>query len=187
MRHSISKKLRFEVFERDWFICQYCWRTPTEHNVVLEIDHSISVKDWWTNDIENLITSCFDCNRWKSKKSVVLWKFDNIKNLEDQQKFIKNRLEQVKYIKKLKDKIRKINKTIEDQKYMFINELLFWFSDELIRQMNIRIKTQHTKYSINLDILQDCLEITINKFNEYEEFYIKDFIKYFYWVLRNLI
>jgi hypothetical protein len=53
--------------------------------------------------------------------------------------------------------------------------------------MNVRIKTQHTKYNIDLDILQDWLEITLNKFSEYKEFYINDFVKYFYWVLRNLL
>jgi hypothetical protein len=186
-RHSISKRTRFSIFERDWFTCQYCGRTPTEHNVVLEIDHSISVKDWWENDIENLITSCFDCNRWKSKKSVVLWKFDNIKDLQDEEKFVKDRLEQIKYIKKIKEKIRKLNKKIEEDKYWFVNDILYRYSDELKRQMNVRIKTQHTKYNIDLDILQDWLEITLNKFSEYKEFYINDFVKYFYWVLRNLL
>lgn len=36
-RKSISKKLRFEVFKRDSFICQYCgWKVQ---DVVLYIDH----------------------------------------------------------------------------------------------------------------------------------------------------
>lgn len=61
---SISKKLRFEVFKRDGFTCQYCGKTPPE--VTLEIDHIQPKSKEGTDDIDNLITSCFDCNRGKS-------------------------------------------------------------------------------------------------------------------------
>jgi 5-methylcytosine-specific restriction endonuclease McrA len=36
---AISKKLRFEVFKRDNFTCQYCGRETPE--VILEADHVI--------------------------------------------------------------------------------------------------------------------------------------------------
>ena len=36
-RKSLSKKIRFEVFKRDKFTCQYCGKTAP--NVVLEVDH----------------------------------------------------------------------------------------------------------------------------------------------------
>ena len=67
-RKVISKKLRFDVFKRDGFTCQYCGRTPPE--VILEIDHIIPVSKKGTNDINNLITACFDCNRGKKDKSL---------------------------------------------------------------------------------------------------------------------
>jgi hypothetical protein len=63
-RKTISKKLRFEVFKRDNFTCQYCSAKPP--NVPLEIDHIIPVCKKGTNHIDNLITACFDCNRGKS-------------------------------------------------------------------------------------------------------------------------
>jgi hypothetical protein len=62
-RKPISKKLRFEVFKRDGFVCQYCGAHPPD--VLLEIDHIISVKDGGGGDEGNLFTSCFDCNRGK--------------------------------------------------------------------------------------------------------------------------
>lgn len=62
-RKSISKKLRFEIFKRDSFKCQYCGNSAP--NVVLEIDHIDPVSKGGKNDILNLITSCFDCNRGK--------------------------------------------------------------------------------------------------------------------------
>lgn len=60
---AVSKKRRFEVFKRDGFTCQYCGSTPPR--VVLECDHVIPVCEWGTDDEENLVTSCFDCNRGK--------------------------------------------------------------------------------------------------------------------------
>lgn len=62
-RKNISKKLRFDVFKRDEFICQYCGHTPPR--VVLEVDHILPVCEGGENDEDNLITACFDCNRGK--------------------------------------------------------------------------------------------------------------------------
>jgi len=63
-RKSISKKIRFEVFKRDSFTCQYCSAKPPK--VPLELDHLIPVCKGGKNNIDNLITACFDCNRGKS-------------------------------------------------------------------------------------------------------------------------
>lgn len=65
-RKAISKKLRFEVFKRDFFKCQYCGAIPP--NVVLEIDHLTPVVEGGKNNIDNLITACFECNRGKGKR-----------------------------------------------------------------------------------------------------------------------
>lgn len=63
-RKSLSKKLRFTVFARDGFQCQYCGRTPPV--VVLEPDHVVPVSAGGPDTEENLITACFDCNRGKA-------------------------------------------------------------------------------------------------------------------------
>jgi hypothetical protein len=64
-RKNISKKMRFEVFKRDSFICQYCGRSAP--NVILEVDHIKPVAEGGKNTVMNLITSCRDCNRGKGK------------------------------------------------------------------------------------------------------------------------
>lgn len=69
----ISKKIRFELFKRDSFRCQYCGKTPPE--VTLEIDHIQPSSKNGSDDINNLITSCFDCNR--GKKDIVLERIPN--------------------------------------------------------------------------------------------------------------
>lgn len=63
-RKSISKKLRFEIFKRDGFVCQYCGAHPPE--TILEPDHINPVVNGGGNDMDNLVTSCFDCNRGKA-------------------------------------------------------------------------------------------------------------------------
>jgi len=65
-RKSISKRLRFEVFKRDSFTCQYCGRSAPD--VVLHVDHIQPVSKGGETTIMNLVTSCRDCNLGKSNK-----------------------------------------------------------------------------------------------------------------------
>jgi 5-methylcytosine-specific restriction endonuclease McrA len=67
-REPLSKKIRFEVFKRDSFKCQYCGRSAPD--VILNVDHIIPVAAGGTNDIMNLITSCFDCNSGKGARQL---------------------------------------------------------------------------------------------------------------------
>lgn len=67
-RKNISKKLRFEVFKRDSFKCQYCGSSAPD--VVLNVDHIKPVSKGGTNSILNLVTSCFDCNSGKSDREL---------------------------------------------------------------------------------------------------------------------
>lgn len=65
-RESIRKSVRFEVFKRDSFTCQYCGQKAPD--VVLHIDHITPVANGGTNDILNLVTSCRECNAGKSDR-----------------------------------------------------------------------------------------------------------------------
>ncbi len=64
-RKAISKKVRFEVFKRDRFTCTYCGKRPPE--VMLELEHIVPVADGGADTIDNLTTSCTDCNRGKGR------------------------------------------------------------------------------------------------------------------------
>jgi len=67
-RQGISKKVRFEVFKRDSFTCQYCGvKAP---DVLLQVDHIDPVSQGGDNDILNLITSCQPCNSGKSDRKL---------------------------------------------------------------------------------------------------------------------
>lgn len=61
---AITKRVRFEVFKRDKFTCQYCGKRPPD--VVLEVDHITPRVEGGSDDMHNLTTACFACNRGKA-------------------------------------------------------------------------------------------------------------------------
>ncbi len=65
-RKTLKPSLRFEVFKRDRFTCQYCGKAAPD--VVLHVDHMHPVSDGGADDILNLITSCIDCNLGKGAR-----------------------------------------------------------------------------------------------------------------------
>lgn len=65
-RKQVGKKLRFDVFKRDGFVCQYCGAHPPK--VVLHVDHIDPVANGGTNHIDNLITACDCCNLGKGAR-----------------------------------------------------------------------------------------------------------------------
>ncbi len=62
-RTSVSKSIRFEVFKRDSFKCQYCGASAPD--VLLVLDHIEPVSKGGDNDLTNLITACAPCNTGK--------------------------------------------------------------------------------------------------------------------------
>lgn len=67
-RQGISKRVRFEVFKRDGFTCQYCGHAAPD--VVLHVDHISPVAGGGESNILNLITSCVDCNLGKGAREL---------------------------------------------------------------------------------------------------------------------
>ena len=67
-RTGLTKKLRFEVFKRDGFRCQYCGASAPD--VLLVVDHIHPVASGGKNGILNLITACQPCNAGKGKREL---------------------------------------------------------------------------------------------------------------------
>lgn len=67
-RKALSKKIRFEVFKRDSFSCQYCGAKAPD--VILHVDHIDPVSKGGGNEIINLITSCVECNSGKGARTL---------------------------------------------------------------------------------------------------------------------
>lgn len=56
-------KLRFQIFQRDNFTCQYCGRKAPA--IEIEIDHIKPKSKGGKNNPENYLTACADCNNGK--------------------------------------------------------------------------------------------------------------------------
>jgi hypothetical protein len=67
-RKVISKRIRFEVFKRDGFACQYCGKKAPD--ALLTIDHISPVSKNGAHDILNFVTACEDCNSGKGAREL---------------------------------------------------------------------------------------------------------------------
>ncbi len=152
-RSNISKKLRFEVFKRDSFTCQYCGKMAPD--VILEVDHISPIKEGGDNDIMNLITACIDCNRGKGAKLLS----DNqiIKMQQEQLKELSERREQLKFMLEWKKELQKFDEEqIDIIDSMLINASNCWLSDhgreiigKAIKQYGIQEVIKSTELSIS--------------------------------------
>jgi hypothetical protein len=107
-RKSISKKVRFDIFKRDVFTCQYCGKTPP--SIVLEIDHIIPVSKNGDNSCDNLITSCFECNRGKGADTLQV----SPQTLVEKSEILAEKEAQIKaYNKLVKSKKKREDDTID--------------------------------------------------------------------------
>ncbi len=62
---KISNRKRFEVLKRDGYSCKMCGAGV---EAKLEVDHKIPVSQGGSDDLSNLRTTCFDCNRGKGDR-----------------------------------------------------------------------------------------------------------------------
>jgi hypothetical protein len=116
-RKSISKKLRFEVFKRDNFTCQYCGRMAPD--VVLEIDHINPVSQGGDNELMNLVASCYECNRGKGAKK--LTEKQELKAQQEQLKQLSIKREQMKMMLEWKQELMRL----EDEQINAIDDIIY--------------------------------------------------------------
>jgi hypothetical protein len=91
-RRPLSKRLRFDIFKRDEFTCQYCGHSAP--HVKLHVDHLVPVRSGGTNAPWNLVTACDGCNLGKSA--------DNLDELLQVRLIVRNRYAQ-RYHEDLRD------------------------------------------------------------------------------------
>lgn len=70
VKATIPKDLRWRIFQRDGFKCQYCG--AQSH---LSIDHIVAESRGGTLDESNLLTACGSCNSAKGSKEYRAFKF----------------------------------------------------------------------------------------------------------------
>lgn len=158
-RMAVSNKLRFEVFKRDGFTCQYCGRKTPE--VILEVDHIVPLKENGQDHIQNLVTSCFECNRGKA--GTPLEQAFTRKDLKDDLYALAEKELQLKaYNRILSQQAKRRDKdlSIIERKYMeIVGETDKIFSDSANRSV---------RYFLSLFPLQkllDALDIMAGKYD----------------------
>lgn len=130
----MNRTIRFEVFKRDGFRCQYCGKTPPD--VTLEVDHIHPKSKGGQDEINNLITSCFDCNR--GKRNIVLDRVPNslALNLE----VLKEKEIQLKEYNRFIQKIqRRIESECEAVDEVFIYYHKKWCLSEQFQNTSLRV------------------------------------------------
>lgn len=153
-RKSITKKIRFEVFKRDSFTCQYCGGCSPD--IVLEIDHINPIANGGDNDILNLITSCVACNRGKGAK--LLSDKSVIETQKKQLNELNKRREQLEMMIKWRDEVSKIT----DKKLSYAKDTfcelagcnLTEFGDEKIKKWIKKFSLSEVLDSINISCEQ---------------------------------
>lgn len=151
----IGSKVRFEIFKRDLFTCQYCGRSAPE--VELQIDHIVPQAKGGDDNIDNLITSCSECNY--AKNDILLsdktYTIDTIEFHANNLKNIKSRKTQFKLFILYK-------KELEELETMEINEVASLLYED-IRVLDTRyyhiIRNLIKKYGFNLvySAMEQCV------------------------------
>lgn len=149
-RQAISKKTRFEVFKRDGFRCVYCGAHPSE-TVLLEIDHVHPVADGGTNDMDNLVTACWDCNRGKSDRLLSAVS----QSLEDKAAEVHEREAQIRAY----NEIMEASKTRKDDEAWSVAEIFMahFNDDDIHKSRLISIKTFLGR-GLNVFDVQEAME-----------------------------
>ncbi len=151
-RKSLSKTTRFEVFKRDVFTCQYCGRNPPV--VTLELDHINPVSNGGNDDFENLVTSCFDCNRGKGSRllsSIPKSLSDTAQEIAEKELQIKGYYQTLK-LKKLRVE-RELNK---------INALYFRLIGCQLQEAEL-IKIRRLIEKLGFETIKDAMEIAFTR------------------------
>ena len=181
-RKPILKKLRFSVFERDNFVCQYCGRTPEKDNVILQIDHIVSVKNGGENDFDNLITACFECNIGKGARTTIKAK-QTPDGIKEELARTKERMEQVIAMNIARRKIGNLKKKIKQESLLWIKESMSSEYEEIVYE---ELQKTITRNSFETDVVLKALSIVEEKHNSNPFQDVKSFVSYFFGICRNL-
>jgi hypothetical protein len=151
---SVSKKIRFEVFKRDGFKCAYCGKTPPE--VMLEIDHIQPKSKNGSDEIDNLITSCFDCNRGKSH--IELTAIPNTMQLNKE--IIEERENQyLEYQKVLRKVEKRLRKEILEVGQVYNNFFPKYIPSEIFNTNSMKPFIQ----KLGLSVVKESMELACSK------------------------
>lgn len=160
-RQSIPKSIRFEVFKRDKFTCQYCGRKAPD--IILQIDHIIPVSKGGTNDLLNLIISCVDCNLGKSNRTLADTTI--IDRKRSQMEELQDRREQIEMMMEWQRGLVALDQYLIEQLAEFWSELIESYS--LTEYGKNSLKKLLRQY--NPDDVMEAMRIAAKQYLQYKD------------------
>jgi hypothetical protein len=175
-RKPIPKRIRFKVFKRDGFKCQYCGASAPD--VLLQVDHIKPAAAGGEDDIINLITACAACNAGKRDKP--LDDKTSVAKARQQLEELQERREQLEMMMAWQEGLRSIRGEAVDRLCAYWQDLapgwvindngkkklrqwLRKFSlDELIQAMNVAAD-QYLKFDQKNAVTNESWEEAFNK------------------------
>ncbi len=159
-RKQLGKKIRFEVFKRDKFTCQYCGRKAPD--VILEVDHIKPIAEGGKNDILNLITSCRDCNRGKGKISLSV--SEEVEKQRNQLEELAEKREQMELLLEWRNELNNFTNTQVDELNNYIASISKWQCSEAGL---LKLKNLLHRFSF-VEVI-DAIDISFSKYYEETE------------------
>lgn len=155
-RRNISKKIRFEVFKRDGFTCQYCGRSAPD--VFLQIDHIKPVASGGEDDVMNYATACAECNAGKGAREL-----DDHSVIEKQRKQLEELNERRLQLEMMLGWREELKKIDDDQIAIVadkIDLIIFEYDQSVTETGRANIKKWIRRFSLRhvLDAIDDAEE-----------------------------
>lgn len=169
-RKAISKKVRFEVFKRDSFKCQYCGKSAPD--IVLHVDHIDPVSKGGGGDIMNLITSCVDCNLGKSDRE--LGDSSVVEKQRKQLQELSERREQIEMMLSWRESLQEIKEDVVDIVVSVINKEM---GDHTVNDDG-RACIRRWLKKFTLEELLDSIELSADRYLRGREVSCQDFFSY---------
>lgn len=157
-RVSLTKKLRFEVFKRDSFRCQYCGASAPD--ILLVVDHIHPVAEAGTSDILNLLTACQPCNAGKGKRT--LSDQSVLEKQRDQLKELNERREQLEMMIKWKEGLSDLKDATVDRVAEYWSKLVQGFSINAKGRQSLRKLTGQFEVGEIMDAMRTATLQVVN-------------------------
>lgn len=159
-RKGLSKKVRFEVFKRDRFTCQYCGSKAPE--VILEVDHINPVSKGGDNDLMNLITSCGSCN--SGKRDIPLSDDAAVQKQRAMLDELSERRDQLQMMLQWRDGLKQLDsESVEEAKAAWEGHIPGWYLNE-----NGSKQLQTLLKSVPLVRVLDAIDLAAEKYLRYD-------------------
>jgi hypothetical protein len=144
----MTKKIRFEIFKRDSFTCQYCGKKSPD--AILRVDHIKPLSKGGSDEILNLITSCFDCKIGKGDREL------------DDKSFVEKTRKQAEALQAKREQIEMMfewHESLSNIEELAFNKIVEYFDKTICNPSTLNdfgksnLKRAIKKYPIN-----ECLE-----------------------------